>query len=77
MRGQKGHFLACKCLLEPSSPLVLPCRRFCSAKEDAQPADTRLYLYSKEGCHLCDGLKVALQPWSHALSMVCIFGAGA
>ncbi|CAL5223272.1 g5759 [Coccomyxa viridis] len=35
----------------------LDSRRFCSAKEDIQPADTRLYLYSKEGCHLCDGLK--------------------
>ena len=62
MHGQKGHSWYAITWLSMSSSLVLLCRRPCSAKEDTQPADTRLYLYSKEGCHLCDSLKVVLQP---------------
>ena len=34
-------------------------RRFlCTASQEAETGHKRLYLYSKEGCHLCDGLKV-------------------
>ena len=37
-------------------------RRFlCTASQGVETGHRRLYLYSKEGCHLCDGLKVALQ----------------
>ena len=33
----------------------------CIASQGVETGHKRLYLYSKEGCHLCDGLKVALQ----------------
>ena len=77
MHEQNRHFLVASARPESISSLVMPCRRFCSAKEDIHRADTRLYLYSKEGCHLCDGLKVVLHPRSHAMFMLCTHDAGA
>ena len=56
-----------------SKPLTcLLRRRLSSTNEDNQPAKTRLYLYSKDGCHLCDGLKVDGQPWSKVSCVLCL-----
>lgn len=36
-------------------------RFFCTASQGVETGHKRLYLYSKEGCHLCDGLKEKIQ----------------
>ena len=69
--------LRSKCVTASGTDYLHLRRRFCFRSEDTPTLGTRLYLYSKDGCHLCDGLKASVHPWSHVYIMFSSPSAGA